>query len=100
MRSRTHDLEGNMFASGSVSRQPDSREVAPPEFSDHHIAAIVIQFPDCHRMITTLAVILGVFFIRSCLSGFFGTGRRGARTMPGLLIRSGVDVRGSTILSA
>lgn len=61
--SGAHHLQRNVLARGCVPRQPDSREVAPPKLAHHDVAAIIVRFAHGHRVIPTLAVVLGILLL-------------------------------------
>lgn len=67
------DLQRDVFARGGIPRQPHGREMTPSQLAHYHVTTIVVSFAHRDRVVATLAVILGVFF----LSGGFDIVARG-----------------------
>lgn len=68
----TNDLQCDVFTGGGIPRQPDGGEMAPTQLAHDHIALVVVCFADRDRMVATLAIIFGVFFLGGGFQLFAG----------------------------
>ncbi len=66
---RPYDFERNVFPRRVVLRQPDRREVAPAQLPHHCVFPVLELFPDGHRMVSSLAVVLRIFLVSRVLGG-------------------------------
>lgn len=90
---RSDHLQGDMFPSLVITRQPNRREMTPAEFARDEISTVLEGLPNSDRMIATLAVVFRVFLLGRVLGYVFP--RRGRwrpvylRAILGLLVRQG-----------
>ena len=75
--SGSHNLEGNMLARRVVSREPDGGEVAPAQFANHRVFAVVVLLANLDGVVAALAVILGIFFFGRVFVGLIARGGGG-----------------------
>ena len=65
VRGRTDDLKRNMFSGVVVSREPDGGEMAPAEFLNDCISAVVVLLANLYGVVAAFAVVFGVLFVGS-----------------------------------
>jgi len=81
MRSGSDDFEGNVFACGGVSGEPDGGKVTPAKLPHNNVLSIVVGFANVNRVVATLAVVFRVFLVGGGFGGVFVGGGGGGRSV-------------------